>query len=155
MTGWRIGYAGGPEAIITAMENVQSQSTSNPTSISQVAAEAALDGDQSCIKPMVKAFRERHAFVVEKLNSISGVRCLPSGGAFYAFPDMRKAIAKLHSKGLIKSGSDVAFCEYLLEKGVAVVPGSAFGAEGYIRLSFATSMENLKKALERIQQALI
>ena len=155
MTGWRIGYAGGPEAIITAMENVQSQSTSNPTSISQVAAETALNGDQSCIKPMVKAFRERHAFVVEKLNSMSGVRCLPSGGAFYAFPDMRKAIAKLHSKGLIKSGSDLVFCEYLLEKGVAVVPGSAFGAEGYIRLSFATSLENLKKALERIQQALI
>jgi len=155
MTGWRIGYAGGPEALITAMENVQSQSTSNPTSISQAAAEAALNGDQSCIAPMVKAFRERHAFVVEKLNSMPGVKCLPGGGAFYAFPDTRKAIARLHAKGLLKSSSDLAFCEYLLEKGVAVVPGSAFGAEGYIRLSFATSMDNLKKALERIQQALI
>ncbi len=154
MTGWRIGYAGGPEVLITAMENVQSQSTSNPTSISQVAAEAALNGDQSCITPMVNAFRERHAFVVDKLNAIPGVKCLPSGGAFYAFPDMRQAIARLHTKGLLKNGSDIVFCEYLLEKGVAVVPGSAFGAEGYIRLSFATSMENLKQALERIHGAL-
>lgn len=154
MTGWRIGYAGGPEAIINAMENVQSQSTSNPTSISQVAAEAALNGDQSCITPMVKAFRERHSFVMEKLNSMPGVKYLPSGGAFYAFPDMRKAIARLHAKGVLKNGSDIVFCEYLLEKGVAVVPGSAFGAEGYIRLSFATSMENLSKALERIHAAL-
>jgi aspartate aminotransferase len=154
MTGWRIGYAGGPEALITAMENVQSQSTSNPTSISQVAAEAALNGDQSCITPMVKAFRERHAFVVDKLNAIPGVKYLPSGGAFYAFPDMRQAIARLHAKGLLKNASDIVFCEYLLEKGVAVVPGSAFGAEGYIRLSFATSMENLSKALERIRGAL-
>ncbi|HVS25807.1 MAG TPA: pyridoxal phosphate-dependent aminotransferase [Burkholderiales bacterium] len=155
MTGWRIGYAAGPEHIITAMENVQSQSTSNPTSISQVAAEAALNGDQSCIQPMVKAFRERHAFVVEKLNAMPGVKCLPSGGAFYAFPDISEAVARLHAKGLLKNGSDIAFSEYLLEKGVAVVPGSAFGAAGYIRLSFATSMENLKKALERIHQALI
>ncbi|MGH8744527.1 MAG: aminotransferase class I/II-fold pyridoxal phosphate-dependent enzyme, partial [Burkholderiales bacterium] len=155
MTGWRIGYAAGPEYIITAMENVQSQSTSNPTSISQVAAEAALNGDQSCIQPMVKAFRERHAFVVDKLNTLPGVKCLPSGGAFYAFPDMNEAVAGLYAKGLLKIGSDIAFCEYLLEKGVAVVPGSAFGAEGYIRLSFATSMENLKKALERIHLALV
>ena len=155
MTGWRIGYAAGPEYIITAMENVQSQSTSNPTSISQVAAEAALNGDQSCIQPMVKAFRERHAFVVDKLNALPGVKCLPSGGAFYAFPDMSEAVAGLHAKGLLKNSSDIAFCEYLLEKGVAVVPGSAFGAEGYIRLSFATSMENLKKALERIRLAMV
>jgi aspartate aminotransferase len=155
MTGWRIGYAGGPENIITAMENVQSQSTSNPTSISQAAAETALNGDQSCIKPMVKAFRERHAFVVEKLNAMPGVKCLQSGGAFYAFPDMRGAIANLHKKGVLKNGSDIAFSEYLLEKGVAAVPGSAFGAEGYLRLSFATSMENLKKALERIREALV
>ena len=156
MTGWRIGYAAGPEAIINAMENVQSQSTSNPTSISQVAAEAALNGDQGCIEPMVKAFRERHQFVVEQLNQIPGVRCLPSGGAFYAFPDVREAINALHAKKVIADTSDVAFSEYLLEHaGVAVVPGSAFGSEGYMRLSFATSMDNLKNALARIHKALI
>ncbi len=155
MTGWRIGYAAGAENIITAMGNIQSQSTSNPTSISQVAAEAALNGDQSCITPMLKAFRERHEFIVNELNRIPGVSCIMAGGAFYAFPDMRQAIAALHKKGAIKEGSDLAFSEYLLvEAGVAVVPGSAFGSEGYVRLSFATSMENLKKALERIAKAL-
>ncbi|MBU0622489.1 MAG: pyridoxal phosphate-dependent aminotransferase [Gammaproteobacteria bacterium] len=155
MTGWRIGYAAGPENIITAMENVQSQSTSNPTSISQVAAEAALNGDQGCITPMVKAFRERHDFIVAELNKIPGVKCIKAGGAFYAFPDMREAIAALHKKGVIKDGSDLAFSEYLLvEAGVAVVPGSAFGSEGYVRLSFATSMDNLKKALERMAKAM-
>ncbi len=155
MTGWRIGYCGGPENIITAMENVQSQSTSNPTSISQVAAEAALNGDQGCIAPMVKAFKERHAYVVEMFNAMPGVKCIPAGGAFYAFPDMRGAIASLAKRGAIKAASDLAFSEYLLEKaGVAVVPGSAFGAEGYIRISFATSMDNLKTALARIHQAI-
>ena len=154
MTGWRIGYAAGPEHIITAMENVQSQSTSNPTSISQVAAEAALNGDQSCITPMLKAFRERHVFVVNALNKIPGVKCIMAGGAFYAFPDVRQAIAKLHHRGTLKAATDVALSEYLLENaGVAVVPGSAFGSEGYIRLSFATSMENLTNALERIAKA--
>jgi len=155
MTGWRIGYAAGPEHIITAMENVQSQSTSNPTSISQVAAEAALNGDQGCIEPMLKAFRERHDFVVNGLNRIPGVKCLLAGGAFYAFPDARGAIARLHQQGKIKETTDIALSEYLLaEAGVAVVPGSAFGSDGYIRLSFATSMENLTKALERIAKAL-
>ena len=155
MTGWRIGYAAGPENIITAMDNVQSQSTSNPTSISQVAAEAALNGDQGCITPMLNAFRERHVFVVTELNKIPGINCLMAGGAFYAFPDARVAIAALHKKGIIKEASDIALSEYLLvEAGVAVVPGSAFGSEGYIRLSFATSMDNLKKALERIANAL-
>jgi len=155
MTGWRIGYAAGPENIITAMENVQSQSTSNPTSISQVAAEAALNGDQDCITPMVKAFRERHEYVVSELNKIPGLKCLKAGGAFYAFPDARQAIATLHAKGTIKEATDLAFSEYLLvQGGVAVVPGSAFGSEGYIRLSFATSMENLLKALTRIAQTL-
>ena len=156
MTGWRIGYAAGPENIITAMENVQSQSTSNPTSISQVAAEAALNGDQGCIVPMLKAFRERHVFVVDTLNKIPGVKCIMAGGAFYAFPDVRQAIARLHQRGAIKAATDVALSEYLLENGgVAVVPGSAFGSEGYIRLSFATSMDNLKKALERLAKALV
>ncbi len=155
MTGWRIGYAAGPEHIITAMENVQSQSTSNPTSISQVAAEAALNGSQDCIKPMLKAFRERHVFVVQGLNNIPGLKCLMAGGAFYAFPDARQAIATLHQRGIIKASTDIALSEYLLvEAGVAVVPGSAFGSEGYIRLSFATSMDNLRSALERIGKAL-
>ena len=155
MTGWRIGYAAGPEHIITAMENVQSQSTSNPTSISQVAAEAALNGDQGCIVPMLQAFRERHTFVVDALNKISGVKCIKAGGAFYAFPDTRLAIAKLHERGAINAATDVALSEYLLENGgVAVVPGSAFGSEGYIRLSFATSIDNLKQAMERLAKAL-
>ena len=154
MTGWRIGYAAGPEHIITAMENVQSQSTSNPTSISQVAAEAALNGDQGCIAPMLKAFRERHLYVVDALNKIPGVKCITSGGAFYAFPDVRPVIAALHQKSIIKEATDVALSEYLLEQaGVAIVPGSAFGSEGYIRLSFATSMEQLKNAISRIAKA--
>ena len=155
MTGWRIGYAAGPEKIIKAMEILQSQSTSNPTSISQVAAQAALDGDQSCIEPMVNAFRERHAFVVRRFNEMKGVKCLHAGGAFYAFPDARGAIANLHRRGTLAEATDMALSEYLLEKtGVAVVPGSAFGAEGYFRISFATSMKNLEMALERIQKAL-
>lgn len=152
MTGWRIGYCAGPEKLITAMENVQSQSTSNPTSISQVAAEAALNGDQGCIVPMIAAFRERHEFVVTALNKIDGMACIHAGGAFYAFPDASKAIARLHAAGKISATTDIALSKYLLEKaGVAVVPGSAFGSEGYIRLSFATSMDNLKAALSRLQ----
>lgn len=151
MTGWRIGYCAGPEKIITAMENVQSQSTSNPTSISQVAAEAALNGDQACIMPMIAAFRERHAFVVDSLNAIPGVQCLYAGGAFYAFPHVGDAIHHLYQAGKISAATDIALSEYLLEQaGVAVVPGSAFGSEGYIRLSFATSMENLQAALARL-----
>jgi len=154
MTGWRIGYAAGPEHIITAMENVQSQSTSNPTSISQVAAEAALSGDQGCITPMLEAFRERHLFVVDALNKIPGVNCIQSEGAFYAFPDVRPVIANLHQRGLIEDATDVALSEYLLERvGVAVVPGSAFGSEGYVRLSFATSMDNLRQAIARMSTA--
>jgi len=155
MTGWRIGYAAGPENIITAMENVQSQSTSNPTSISQVAAEAALNGDQDCLAPMIKAFRERHEFVVDAFNKIPGLKCIKAGGAFYAFPDAREAIARLHQQGKIKETTDIALSEYLLaEAGVAVVPGSAFGSEGYFRISFATSMSNLEQALARIAKAL-
>jgi aspartate aminotransferase len=155
MTGWRIGYAAGPARIIKAMEILQSQSTSNPTSISQVAAQAALEGDQGCIEPMLKAFRERHEFVVNRFNQISGLKCIKAGGAFYAFPDARAAIAKLHAAGKIKESSDLALSDYLLESvGVAVVPGSAFGAEGYFRISFATSMDNLRNALDRIEKAL-
>jgi len=155
MTGWRIGYCGGPAEIITAMENIQSQSTSNPSSISQAAAEAALNGDQSCINPMVAAFIERNQFVTKALNQCNGVHCLLSDGAFYAFADARKAIDQLFAKGVISQKNDLAFSEHLLEKaGVAVVPGSAFGSEGYMRLSFATAMSNLEKAINRINQAL-
>ena len=155
MTGWRIGYAAGPEAIMRAMTNVQSQSTSNPTSISQVAAEAALNGDQACITPMLEAFKQRHRFLVDGLNKIPGFKCVDSGGAFYAFPDVRDAIMNLLSRDIIDAPTDIAFSEYLLNQAdVAVVPGSAFGAEGYIRLSFATSQANLEKALSRITAAL-
>ena len=155
MTGWRIGYAAGPETILRAMTNVQSQSTSNPTSISQVAAEAALNGDQGCMAPMLAAFRERHRLVVDGLNAIPGFKCVDSGGAFYAFADARAAISSLLARDVIEEGTDIAFSEYLLESAdVAVVPGSAFGAEGYIRLSFATSRDNLEKALARLAAAL-
>ena len=155
MTGWRIGYAAGPKDIITAMGNLQSQSTSNPTSISQAAAEAALNSDQSCIKPMVATFKERHAFIVKAFNNIKGLDCIDAQGAFYSFPCAKNAIDALFKEGKLKSNNDVAFCEYLLDtKGVAVVPGSAFGAEGYFRVSFATSMDNLKEAAKRIKQAI-
>ena len=155
MTGWRIGYAAGPAYIIKAMEILQSQSTSNAASISQHAAVAALNGSQDCIKPMVTAFKERHKYVVDRFNAMPGVSCLMAGGAFYAFPDARVAIATLHQSGKINAATDLALAEYLLEKfDVAVVPGSAFGAEGYFRISFATSMDNLREALNRIEKAL-
>jgi aspartate aminotransferase len=150
MTGWRIGYAGGPADLIKAMKKVQSQSTSNPTSISQVAAQAALEGDQSCIQPMIKAFKERHDYVVKTLNDIPGVVCLPADGTFYCFPHMQTVIDQLDG-----INDDIQLSEYLLdEAGVALVPGSAFGAPGYVRISFATSMDILKDALTRIASAL-
>ncbi len=150
MTGWRIGYCGGPERLIKAMKKVQSQSTSNPTSISQVAAEAALNGDQGCINVMLQAFVARHDYVLERLNRLKGVVALPSQGAFYSFPDMSEAIANFDGVS-----NDVEFAEYLLvEAGVALVPGSAFGADGCMRLSFATSKDNLTKALDRIEAVL-
>jgi len=149
MTGWRIGYAAGPTALIQAMKKVQSQSTSNPASISQVAAQAALEGDQHCLDPMIKAFKERHDFVLEKLNEIEGVDCLPSDGTFYAFPNVEAVIERLQLK------DDVALTSYLLDKtGVALVPGSAFGLQGHMRLSYATSMEILTDALARIKKVL-
>lgn len=155
MTGWRIGYAAGPAYIIKAMEILQSQSTSNATSISQHAAVAALNGSQDCIKPMVAAFKERHKYVVDRFNVMPGLSCLMAGGAFYAFPDARDAIATLYKSGKISAATDMALAEYLLEQfDVAVVPGSAFGAEGYFRISFATSMDNLREALDRIEKAL-
>lgn len=156
MTGWRIGYCGGPAELIEAMENMQSHSTSNPTSIAQYAAEAALNGDQSCIVPMVKAFKERGSFVAGALNRIPGVKCLQPAGAFYVFPDCREAIRRMAAAGKLKAATDIALCDYLMEQpeAVAAVPGSAFGMEGYLRISFATSMENLKKATERMAKAM-
>lgn len=148
MTGWRIGYAAGPKDLMGAMKNIQSQSTSNPTSIAQVAAEAALNGDQACIEPMRRAFRERHDHVVARLNAIQGVRCLPSWGTFYCFPSVQGVISALNG-----IDNDVELAEFILnEVGVAVVPGSAFGAEGYLRLSFATSLDHLNTALDRLER---
>lgn len=150
MTGWRIGYAAGPKPLIEAMKNIQSQSTSNPASISQAAAQMALEGDQSFMKDWVQQFKERHEFVVKELNRIKGVQCLPSPGAFYSFPKMQGVI-----DGFPDIKDDVALAEYILnETGVALVPGSAFGAQGYMRLSFATSMENLREAMTRMQKLL-
>lgn len=148
MTGWRIGYCAGPKELIAAMESIQSQSTSNPTSISQVAAEVALNGEQSFIQDMVKAFKERHDYVVDALNQIPGMDCLATDGTFYVFPSAQGVIERL---GL---PNDLALAELLIENGVALVPGSAFGCEGNIRLSIATSMANLQKALGRMQAAL-
>ena len=150
MTGWRIGYAGGPRTLIQAMKKIQSQSTSNPASISQAAACAALDGDQSCITPMLTAFRERHDFVTTQLREIDGVRCETADGTFYSFPDFSAVIKRMDG-----INNDVDLAEYLLNTaGIALVPGSAFGAEGYLRLSFATSMEILENALRRLKKAL-
>ena len=150
MTGWRIGYAAGPESLIKAMKKVQSQSTSNPTSISQVAAEAALNGDQTCLAPMLSAFKERHEYVLGRLNAIDGITCLPSDGTFYSFPDVRGFIDKLDGVN-----NDMELSEYLIEKaGVALVPGTAFGSPGYIRISFATSLDVLKDALDRIEKVI-
>ena len=150
MTGWRIGYAAGPEVIIKAMSKIQSQSTSNPTSISQVAAEEAIKGDQSCIDTMMVEFKKRHDFVVAELNQIEGVKCLTTDGTFYVFPDVKALIARLDG-----IENDLDFAEYLIEKaGVAIVPGSAFGCSGHIRISIATSMENLENALVNIKAVL-
>jgi aspartate aminotransferase len=149
MTGWRIGYAGGPAEVIKAMAKIQSQSTSNPTSISQVAAQAALEGPQDCIGPMVKAFKERHDHVVAALNAIPGIECLPTDGTFYVFPRVQHAIERLNGVN-----NDLEFAEYLLDKvGVALVPGAAFGLTGHVRISIATSPSNLDQALERIAAA--
>jgi aspartate aminotransferase len=150
MTGWRIGYCGGPLDLVKAMNKIQSQSTSNPTSISQVAAQAALNGDQSCITPMVKAFKERHDYVLKSLQGLEGVEVLPADGTFYLFPSFQKAM-----EGMDGISNDIQLAEYFLnEAGVAMVPGSAFGADGCMRISFATSMDNLVNALKRIGKAL-
>lgn len=150
MTGWRIGYAGGPQKLIAAMKKVQSQSTSNPASISQAAAEAALSGDQQCVRDMVQAFKERHDYVVDALNKLPGVTCAPGDGTFYAFPDFSGAIADMDG---VESCTDLA-AQLLETAEVALVPGSAFGAPGCLRLSFAVGMDTLVEAISRIEKAL-
>ncbi len=148
MTGWRIGYAAGPKQIITAIRKIQSQSTSNPSSISQAAAVEALNGKQNFIKERAEAFRERRDYVVNSLNDIRGINCLTPNGAFYVFPSCK---GLLNKKTKLKTDTD--FVQKLLEKSmVAVVQGSAFGLDGYFRISYATSMENLKKAIARIKE---
>ncbi len=150
MTGWRIGYAAGPATIIKAMKKIQSQSTSNPTSISQVAAQAALEGSQECIQEMLVSFKQRHDYVVDRLNKIDGVECLATDGTFYCFPNVQEAMNRIDGVT-----TDVDLAEYLIEHaGVALVPGSAFGLSGHVRISIATSQDNLTNALDRLEQAL-
>ena len=147
MTGWRIGYAAGPKDIINAIGKIQSQSTSNPSSVSQAAAVEALNGSQDFIQQRSQAFKERRDFVVQSLNKIKGISCLTPNGAFYVFPSCKKLLNK---KTKLKTDTD--FVQKLLEKAnVAVVQGSAFGLDGYFRISYATSMENLEKAMDRIK----
>ncbi|MDB9706134.1 pyridoxal phosphate-dependent aminotransferase [Pelagibacteraceae bacterium] len=150
MTGWRIGYAAGPKEIIKAIAKIQSQSTTNPSSISQAAAVEALNGTQNFIKERAISFQSRRDFVVKALNEIDGIECLNPDGAFYVFPSCKDLIGKKDINGNdIKKDTD--FVQSLLENnGVAVVQGSAFGLEGFFRISYATSMENLKKAMEKI-----
>ncbi len=149
MTGWRIGYAAGPNELIAAMKTIQSQSTSNACSVSQVAAAAALDGDQAVVAKMTAEYRKRHDYIVAALNELDGFECRPGEGTFYAFP---KIAGLLEAKGL---ADDSALVELLLnEADVACVPGSAFGAPGYMRLSFACSLEMLEEAMRRIKRAL-
>ena len=152
MTGWRIGYAGGPKELIKAMAKIQSQSTTNPSSISQAAAVEALNGDQSFIKERSDAFKERRDFIVTELNKIPEIECINPEGAFYVFPSCKGCLGKSHNElGDIKTDTD--FVSKLLEStGVAVVQGSAFGLEGFFRISYATSMKNLEKAVKRISE---
>jgi aspartate aminotransferase len=148
MTGWRIGYCGGPTEIVTAMATIQGQSTSNASSIAQKAAVAALHGDQSCVREMNRHFKQRHDFLVGGLNKLPGVSCLPGAGTFYAFANVENAMKLMGAK------DDNDFAEHLLHGGVAIVPGSGFGAPGHMRLSFACSLETLEEALRRIDKVL-
>jgi aspartate aminotransferase len=150
MTGWRIGYAAGPEAIIKGMKKIQSQSTSNPCSISQKAALAAITGPRECVQEMCAAFQTRHQYVYERLSAIEGINTIPANGTFYIFPDIQAIIDRLP-----KINNDVEFAEHMLNNaGVAMVPGTAFGAPGCIRISFATSQTLLEKALDRFEAAI-
>lgn len=146
MTGWRIGYAAGPKPLMNAMKTIQSQSTSNPCSIAQKAAVTALNAGNESVEIMVKAFEERHAYVVDRLQKMPGVEVIPADGTFYIFPNVEKVIAQ---RGF---ANDLVFSEKLLqETGVALVPGSAFGTEGSIRISFAVSMKTLQDAMDRLE----
>jgi len=151
MTGWRIGYAAGSKTLIKAIQKIQSQSTTNPSSISQAAAVEALNGDQSFINPRAIEFKKRRDFVVSALNNTKGLTCVNPQGAFYVFPNCKKLMNKKTSSGkVIKNDTD--FATYLLEEtGVAIVQGSAFGLEGYFRISYATSMQILEKAVAKIK----
>jgi aspartate aminotransferase len=150
MTGWRIGYSGGPANIIKGMKKIQSQSTSNPTSIAQYAAQAALEGDQGFLKEMCDVFKQRHDYVHKALNEMDGVECLASDGTFYSFPSFHNVIERMDG-----IEDDVQLAQLLLEKAeVALVPGSAFGLSGHLRLSYATDMGSLEKALARIKQTI-
>ncbi|MCS7281376.1 MAG: pyridoxal phosphate-dependent aminotransferase [Desulfobacterota bacterium] len=152
MTGWRIGFAAGNKEIIKAMGNIQSQSTSNPTSISQAAALSALTGPQDSVTRMVEEFKRRRDYIVRELNSIPGIKCFNPKGAFYVFPNFKAIIGKRHKERVIDSSTTLT--QMLLEDyHVAVVPGIEFGKEGYLRLSFATSMDVIQKGIERIQKA--
>jgi aspartate aminotransferase len=143
MTGWRIGYAAGPKDIINAMKKIQGQSTSNPCSISQAAAEEALNGDQSSVVLMTRAFQERHDYLLSELNQIEGVECSKADGSFYLFPYIKKLLIRMGIK------SDIEFAGFCLDEfNISLVPGSAFGSPGYARLSFATSMSQLKNAVK-------
>lgn len=153
MTGWRIGFAAGDAEIMKAMNKIQGQSTSNPCSISQMAALEAYRGDQACVSDMLVHFEERKNFIVERLNSMDGVTCSDPQGAFYVFPNISSFFGKIVGNKEMKGSVDLT--DYLLDDAkVAVVPGEAFGAEGHIRLSYATSMNNIKIGLERIEKAL-
>jgi len=153
MTGWRIGYTAGPSSIIEAMNKIQGQSTSNPTSISQKASQEALDGPQDIVEAMVGEFQKRRNYVIDRFNSMEGISCVKPAGAFYAFPSFSSYV-DTSFKGK-RMGDSVDLADYLLDVArVAVVPGSAFGAEGFERLSFATSMENIEKGMDRIEKAL-
>ena len=152
MTGWRIGYAAGPEAIISAMTKIQSQNTSNPASISQKAAVEALNGDQGTIDEMVEEFGKRRNYIVDALNGMAGINCMNPKGAFYVFPDVSSLYGKSYDGKMITGSASLA--EYLLDvANVAVVPGVAFGSDDHIRLSFATSMKNIREGITRIEDA--
>jgi len=153
MTGWRIGFAAGPSFIIEAMNKIQGQSTSNPTSISQKASEEALNGSQNVVGAMVREFQRRRDYVIDRLSSLEGISCVAPAGAFYAFPNFSSYLGKSFRGKPVRDSVELA--DYLLDVArVAVVPGAAFGAEGFERISFATSMENLEKGLDRIEESL-
>jgi aspartate aminotransferase len=153
MTGWRIGYAAGPKEIVAAMSTIQSQSTSNPTSISMKAATEALNGVQESVAAMRMEFEKRRDYIVERLNGIRGVKCGRPQGAFYVFPNVKKLLGKAYGGKMISSSAELA--AFLIDSAkIATVPGEPFGAPGYLRLSYATSLEQIQKGIDRLEEAL-